>query len=262
MTADVRCTVCELPDPQSGRLAGAWARLVEHVRDRSTDVVLLPEMPFHPWVAARAGLDDAAWSEAVAAHERWEERFSELGTSVVAGTRPVLDDGRRYNEGFVWTPNEGARGVHRKVHLPDEEGFREASCYDPGPPRFETVSVSGLRMGFLICTELWFLERAREFGADGVELLLCPRATPAEAADKWLAGGRVASVVSGAYCLSSNRGGRRGTDERWAGRGWITHPEHGDLLGVTSTDHPFVTLEIDPSDAARARETYPRYVPG
>lgn len=257
----LRCTVCELPDPATGDLEAAWSGLVGHARERAADLVLLPEMPFHPWLPSRRKRGDAEWRTAVEVHRRWEARLSELGADVVAATRPIADGGRRYNEGFLWTP-DGTRGVHRKVHLPDEAGFWEASCYEPGPDRFESATAGGIRVGFLVCTELWFLERARAYGADGVDVLLCPRATPREAADKWLAGGRVASVVSGAFCLSSNRSGSGKGSGEWAGRGWIAHPEHGETLAVTDGERPWVTVEIDPGDARRAKETYPRYVAG
>lgn len=261
MTAALRCTVCELPDPATGDLEASWSGLVDHARDRDTDLVLLPEMPFHAWLPARSDVDDDAWAAAVEAHGRWMERLSELGADVVAGTRPIVDRGRRHNEGFLWTP-DGTRAVHRKVHLPDEAGFWEASCYEPGPGRFDTATVGGVRVGFLICTELWFLERARAYAAEEADVLLCPRATPREARDKWLAGGRTAAVVSGAFCLSSNRSGSGDGPGDWAGRGWVSHPEHGEMLTVTSRDRPWVTVEIDPGDARRAKETYPRYVAG
>ena len=91
--------------------------------------------------------------------------------------------------------------------------------------------------------------------------LAAPRATLASSVDKWLAGGRAAAVMAGAFCLSSNRGGVDEQGSVWAGSGWIIEPEEGELLARTSTDHPFVTLEIDLAAADAAKGTYPRYVP-
>lgn len=79
--------------------------------------------------------------------------------------------------------------------------------------------------------------------------------------DKWIAGGRAAAVISGAYCLSSNRGGIDQHGFEWAGTGWIIEPEEGDVLALTSLEHPFVTLDIDLTIAENAKRTYPRYVP-
>jgi N-carbamoylputrescine amidase len=44
------------------------------------------------------------------------------------------------------------------------------------------------------------------------------------------------------------------------GTGWIIDPEGG-VLGVTSPEQSFLTLEIDLTAAEEARTTYPRYVP-
>jgi N-carbamoylputrescine amidase len=90
---------------------------------------------------------------------------------------------------------------------------------------------------------------------------LCPRATLAPSADKWLAGGRAAAVVSGAYCVSSNFTGPTAGDlDPWGGLGWIIEPEEGGVLATTSEDAPFRTIEIDRAVADAAKRTYPRYV--
>src|SRR3712207_1883651 len=113
----------------------------------------------------------------------------------------------------------------------------------------------GARVGFLICTEMWFGERARAYGDQKAHLLAIPRCTPRESLDRWLAGGRTAAIVAGAYAISSNH-----ADERFGGRGWIVDPD-GDVLAVTSAAKPFVTVEIDLAAADAAKRTYPRYVP-
>jgi N-carbamoylputrescine amidase len=68
-------------------------------------------------------------------------------------------------------------------------------------------------------------------------------------------------VVSGAYCLSSNFSGPAGHHGDWAGTGWIIEPEEGRVLGTTSCEVPFLTMDIDLDVAAAAKQTYPRYVP-
>jgi N-carbamoylputrescine amidase len=77
---------------------------------------------------------------------------------------------------------------------------------------------------------------------------------------KWLAGGRAAAVMSGAFCLSSNRSGIDATGFEWGGHGWIIEPEEGDVLAVTDRGQPFVTVDIDLAVADTAKRTYPRYV--
>lgn len=235
--------------------------MVEHVREEASDLVLLPEMPFHPWLAAALPCDPARWQEAVEAHARWSMRLAELGAAMVIGTRPIATAAGRYNEGFIWTAASGGQAVHRKYFLPDEAGFWEAAWYSRGKGDFQPCRTPLGTVGFLICTELWFLAQARTYAHQGVDLLVCPRATPLASVGKWLAGGRTAAVVSGAFCLSSNWCGAANEDLTFGGTGWIIHPEEGDVMGTTSPDRPFLTLELDLGDAARAKSTYPRCVP-
>jgi N-carbamoylputrescine amidase len=255
----LKVTVCELPnDP--GRLAEQWDHLADHTRSAKSDLVLLPEMPFHPWPAASDRVDPERWRQTVDSHRRWVRRLPELGADVVMGTRPVNRSGVPHNEGFVWTPDGGTVSVHTKYYLPDEAGFWEASWYRKGKGTFAPFACAGLVCGFLICTELWFTQHARDYGQQGAHILICPRVTPASSTDKWIAGGRTAAVVSGAFCLSSNLNGPNIPGSDFGGTGWIIEPEEGAVLGTTSTEKPFLTMDIDPRWAEAAKSTYPRYV--
>jgi len=60
--------------------------------------------------------------------------------------------------------------------------------------------------------------------------------------------------------LSSNFSGPNIEGSEFGGTGWVIEPEEGGVLGVTSADRPFMTVEIDLAVAHRAKTTYPRYV--
>ena len=250
-------TVCELPhDP--GPRDEAWEGLVEHCRAARSDIVLLPEMPFSVWLAATKEVDETRWADAVTAHEIWLGRLDELGAGTVLGSRPVVVEGRRHNEAFAWKSGTYLPS-HHKYYLPDEDGFWEATWYDRGTGRFPTLDTALGKVGFLVCTEVWFTEHARSFGRDGVTIVANPRATEWSSRDKWLAGGRAAAVMAGAFCLSSNHSGIDALGMRWGGLGWIIDPD-GEVLATTSEEESFVTVTVDPLDADRAKVTYPRYV--
>jgi N-carbamoylputrescine amidase len=91
-------------------------------------------------------------------------------------------------------------------------------------------------------------------------LLAVPRATPRETLEKWQVGGRAAAVVAGAFVVSSNPVSRVDEAANLGGQGWVVGPD-GDVLGLTSGEQPFLTIEIDLQEAERAKQTYPRYVP-
>ena len=254
----MKVTVCELSQEEDD-FQQDWQRLVEHVYSEKSDLVLLPEMIFYPWFALDRPFRESIWQDVLDSHDRWMDRLNALAPAVVLGSRPVERDGRRFNEGFIWEPENGYRGVHTKFYLPDEEGFWEASWYEMGSGAFQCAEIRGIKVGFVICTDIWFFQHAREYGRAGVHGLAHPRATMRVNLDKWLVAGRAASVVSGAFCISSNHVSPRGTPPELGGMGYITDPE-GDVLGQTSHQEPVVTREIDLDEAERAKETYPRYV--
>jgi len=255
----MRLTVCELPNDPTD-FAHAWESLVEHVGEHQSDLVLLPEMPFYRWLSQTNEVDSAEWIRAVRAHNEWIDRLHQFAPATVVSSRPVVEDGTRQNVGFIWEPDTGAVDAHAKYYLPDEPGFWEASWYQRGDGDFSVADAQRGKIGFLICTELWFTGHAREYGKQGAQIIVCPRATPTSTAPKWLAGGQAAAVISGAFCLSSNLAGTTAEGGDFAGVGWIVEPEEGEVLGRTSSTDPFLTVEVDLAEADHAKSTYPRYV--
>jgi predicted amidohydrolase len=109
----------------------------------------------------------------------------------------------------------------------------------------------------LLCTELWFTQWARHYGQEGIDLLLCPRATSQTSVQQWIDCGKVSAIVSGAYCLSSNRSGLGEGGFLWGGAGWVTQPGTGNVLTLTSSDCRFSTIEIDLETSRDAKVNYP-----
>lgn len=252
-------TVVQFPD-DTAALETAFAALIEHTKRAKPDLVLLPEMPFYPWVGYTDQVDPAQWQAAVDAHEEWLSRLPALGASVVLGSRPVLDADTPHNDAFIWQKEAGTQFAHRKHYLPNEPGFWEATWYRPSAaPTFKAGTAGDLKVGFMICSDLWFGEHARGYARQGVHILANPRATEAQSVEKWIAGGKAIAVMSGAYCLSSNRAGRGLGGVSFGGGGWVIDPD-GNLLARTTDTEPFVTVAIDPGKAEAAKKTYPRDV--
>lgn len=214
-------------------------------------------MPFAPWLAVSPDFSARAWDDAVKSHEHWMTRLSEIAPAAVIGSRPVTRAGRRMNEGFAWSAAGGAAAIHDKRYLPDETGFWEARWYEPGDRSFEPFEAAGIRVGLMICTDMWAVNHAIDYGQAGVQLIATPRATGRPTVDKWLTGGRVVAIVSGAFSASSNWTAA-GDDGDFGGCGWIIDPD-GVPLARTSAAQPFQTISIDLSAADAAKRTYPRY---
>jgi N-carbamoylputrescine amidase len=250
----MKITVCEMHDERN-LFVQDWDRLCAHVRAAQSDMVLLPEMIFCDWFARTQKFDAAIWRPAVEAHDLWLERLNELAPAVVLSSRPVDRAVQRFNSGFIREQGKAPHEVHDKYYLPDEEGFWEASWYSRGNGEFMPGKTGEVLLGFLICTELWALGEAINYGKKGVHLLATPRASGKTSVEKWLVGGRAAAIVAGAYSISSNRVNEGG---EYGGGGWIVGP-NGEVLGVTSRQQPIVTVDVDLQEAEKAKSTYPRY---
>jgi N-carbamoylputrescine amidase len=164
------------------------------------------------------------------------------------------------NEAFVWTRAGGAEGVHTKQYLPDLPGFREARWFQPGEGAFEAAPAAGLRVGFLVCTEVMFNEHARRYGRSGAQVLATPRASRRSTRDRWLVAVRMAAIVSGCYVLSSNRAGAEATGQEFGGGGWVVDPT-GEVVAETSPDSPVACHELDLDLVAEAQRGYPCCIP-
>jgi N-carbamoylputrescine amidase len=251
----MRVTVCELPH-ESRALDAAWAALCDHTKSKRSQLVLLPEFAMVEAVWESEHFDAARWNAVLALSEIQLRRLPELGAEYVVGTRPAHVDGRRVNQGYLWSRAGGAQPLRSKYFYPDEPGNWEATWFQRGDPTFPAFRPGPVSFGLNICTELWALETYAAYAALGVEVLLTPRATSRATAKMWLAGGVVAAVRSGAFSLSSNRVDPTGA---CGGGGWIID-QAGEILAVTSAAQPFATRDLDLEKAAAAKHSYPRYV--
>ena len=241
----------------------AWERLCEHVRRQAPDLLLLNEMPFGPWIAARESFDRATWLQSCEQHERGIARLAELGAATVAASRPVEVDGQRVNQAFLWNTDDGLKPVHTKQYFPDEPGYYEDRWFAGGRRDFLTselpLPLSRIRAGFLLCTEVMFNEHARQYGRDGAHVILVPRAVGFDSLPRWLTALQMAAIVSGCYVLSSNRAGHDARGQRFGGRGFAIDPG-GDLIGQTSEPSPVAVVTIDSAFVHQAQRAYPCYV--
>ena len=255
----MKVTVCQLSN-DSKQFEKEWEELVSHCKRNKSELLLLPEMPFYPWIANQPTINNSKKIDAVQAHETWLERMEEIDNIIVAYTKPVIREENFYNTAFIWTKEAGHQKAHTKYFFPEEAGFYEETWFDREPQNFELIEINGLRIGFLLCTEIWFTQYTRKYGLEGMDFLLCPRATGKSSIDQWIRCGQTSSIIGGAYCLSSNRSGIGEDNFNWGGVGWICQPMDGALLGVTSNDSPFLTVDVNLTKSKQAKNNYPIYV--
>lgn len=256
----MKVTVCELSDNEIDFISD-WNELIIHVDENRPDLLLLPEMPFCKWIASEKKVRDESKIQSVKEHERWITRMEQLHAKQIVYSRPVVSGNKFFNTAFVYKQGAGHFKIHTKSFFPEEPFFWEESWYDREEvTKFEVLEIGGIKIGALLCTEMWFTEYARQYGKQGIDILVCPRATGIESVDQWIRCGQTLSIISGAYCLSSNKSGTGDRGFQWGGNGWITEPMTGSLLSVTTPAERFVTLEIDTAKSRTAKNEYPLYV--
>jgi N-carbamoylputrescine amidase len=232
---------------------------VGYASELKPDILLLNEMPFGGWVAAGPQPDPELLVASHRLHDEGLEHLEDLGAHTVLGSRPTFERQRSINVAFSWTAETGIKAVHTKQFFPNEEGYYEARWFERGDLRFQLADVGGIKVGFLICTDVMFPEWARYYGRRGAHVIAVPRATPEPSLNRWKTVMSACAVTSGCYVVSSNRAGVSGTGQEFGGKGWIFGPS-GRLRAETSTSAPVVEVEIDLDLVAQAKRGYPSYV--
>jgi len=256
----MKVTVCELSDNES-KFIDDWNELKIYLDQNKPDLLLLPEMPFSKWIASEKKFSDRSKIESVGKHERWIIEMEQLNAERIVYSKPIIAGKKFFNTAFVFAKGTGHFKIHTKSFFPEEPHFWEETWFDhEGVKTFELLELGGIKFGVLLCTEMWFTQYARNYGKQGIDILLCPRATGIASRDQWIRCGQTISIISGAYCLSSNKSGAGDDHFQWGGSGWIAEPMNGNLLGVTSPNEKFVTREIDINRSREAKNEYPLYV--
>jgi N-carbamoylputrescine amidase len=253
----MRVAFVEWPDALSTTDA-QWDQLKDSVNAARADLLITNELPFGPWLADSAVFSEDEAHLSLRAHEKGLERLHDLALPAVISSRPVWNGKRLANEAFV-LENGGVRPLHRKQYFPNEPGWFESEWYSGDDSDFDVTEILGIKVGVLLCTEAMFNERARAYGKQAASLVVIPRASGVDI-ESWKIAGAMASLVSGAYVVSSNRVGLSKGGTRFGGGGFAYAP-HGRLLAVTAPNNPVQTLELDPKMPTLAQREYPCYVP-
>ncbi|MFC7518534.1 carbon-nitrogen hydrolase family protein [Herbaspirillum sp. GCM10030257] len=235
----------------------AWDRIAVDVSTARPDVLITNEMPFGPWIACTPDFDRSVAEKSILAHIEGIEALSELNLPLIISSRPVWAGDRLANEAFMVQGTSYSR-LHQKHFFPQELGWHEASWFRTEHEGFDTVQASGATLGVLLCTELMFNERARQYGRANADLIAVPRAT-GRATASWRTACAMAAIVSGSYVVSSNRVGSSEGTPFFGGQGFAFAPD-GTLIAETSEKHPLVCFEMDVKISSQQKKEYPCYV--
>jgi len=235
--------------------ADRLARRLAEAREAGATLALLPELPLHPWVPATRSRRDGDGEPPDGPRHRMLAGSARASGIGVHGGAIVADpaSGARFNRALLVDASGRLVATYDKLHVPCEEGFWERDHYEPGRDLPRPVDAFAMPLGMQICSDVQRPTLANVLGAMGAELILAPRATPAESYERWLAVLRCDAITSAAYVISVNRP-PDGAAAPIGGPSVAIAPDGRVLLETTD---PVTTLVLERSEAARARGDYP-----
>jgi len=243
------------PEPEEHR------RLLARLRDaraQGAELAVLPELPLNLWAPATPTPSDAD------AEPPGGPRASALAAAARAAGLAVLggaivrdpSSGRRYNTAVLLNGTGEELLRYRKIHLPDEEGYWEAHHYEPGDDLHAPVDIGGFGIGVQVCSDANRPQGCNALAAMGAEVILVPRATPAETYPRWRLVLRAGAVTSCAYVVSVNRPAAR-SGGIIGGPSMVASPSGEVLLETTD---PVAIVTLDKAVLEHARRQYPGYL--
>jgi N-carbamoylputrescine amidase len=232
-------------------------RLGEAV-DRGADLAVLPELPLNRWSPSTKEPrdEDAEGMDGERARTQGEAA-AEAGIGLVGGIIHRDADGRRTSRALVFDGSGNLAATYEKLHLPEEEGFWEASHYEPGTEAAQRIDTFGVPIGVQLCSDMNRPEGTHLLGAQGVIATINPRASEERTYQRWKTVWKANAMTSCCYVLSVNR----------------PHPEDGVLIGgpsvavdpdgqvLVETTDTMAVVTLQANVVADARRGYPGYLP-
>lgn len=220
-------------------------KVVDALSGVTADLVVLPELAFTGYyfedrMELRGVAEDLAASRTV---DRLTRFCRDRDLYIVTGFAERHRD-RLYNAALLVGPS-GILHHYRKLHLFNTE----KEYFDPGDTPPATVTVSGARLGIMICFDWVFPEVARALALQGAELICHPANLVLAHCQAAM---RTRSLENAVFSITANRTGRerrpRG-ELMFTGQSQILDTKGNLLAGSSAGEEAVVVCEVDLSAA-------------
>jgi NAD+ synthase len=179
MTDTLSIALAQL-NPVVGDVDGNAARLSAARRSAAeggADLVVTTELVLCGYPPEDLVLKPAFQTACEAAVRRLAAETADGGPGIILGT-PWRDDGKLYNAALLLA--DGAVAAARfKSDLPNYGVFDEKRVFAAAPPQ-GPVNFRGVRLGVMICEDMWKPDIAECLAESGAEILLVPNGSPYE----------------------------------------------------------------------------------
>ena len=179
MVETLSITIAQL-NPTVGDLEGNL-RLIRDARAGAAadgaDILLTPELSVAGYAPEDMVLKPAFQTSLRDCVETLARETADGGPAMVVGA-PWLEDGRLYNAALVLDGGEIA-GIVRKHDLPNYGVFDEKRVF-ASAPLAGPVELRGVRLGLMICEDMWYPAATDRLAAGGADILAVMNASPFE----------------------------------------------------------------------------------
>lgn len=177
MSRKLRVTLAQL-NPTVGDIEGNAAKILDvwQKHDKDSDLVVFPELFLSGYPPEDLVLN-------VNFRKRLRDKVSELCEktkkfqSAAIIPTPWETEDKRIINAFLLVQSGEIKAVQAKVKLPNYGVFDEIRTFSPGSLP-EPLTVNGVKIGFLICEDLWHDEPALHLKEQGAEILIAINGSP------------------------------------------------------------------------------------
>ena len=191
---------------------------------------------------------------------------------LAAGVFERRAPGIYHNTAVVIDGRRGYLGKYRKMHIPDDPGYREKFYFTPGDLGFQSFRTRSGECGVLLCWDQWFPEAARLAALHGAQILLYPtaigwhpqegRAQRARQQAAWELMQRSHGIANGCFVAAVNRVGFEpspdaSTGIEFWGQSFASAPDGRVLARSSAAADEVLIVEFDLAEVETFRVEWP-----
>jgi N-carbamoylputrescine amidase len=258
-------------------LQKALAMTSEAARN-GAQIVCLPELFRSQYFCQTedAAMFDLAESTSGPSCVAFTELAAKLDITVIISIFERRTAGLYHNAAIVIDGKQGAMGLYRKMHIPDDPRYYEKFYFTPGDLGFKAFQTRHCCIGTLVCWDQWYPEAARITALMGAQLLCFPTAIgwhPHERAalgdsqhDAWEVMQRSHAIANGCFVAAINRTGfeadpsAHGKDaegiEFW-GQSFVAAPDGRILCKAPADEEAVLNVSLDLAMIEQQRRGWP-----